>query len=65
MDITQIPDYVEMSCKTYITRFLKSHGWYTAAKLILDETIATDVSAASLSIQEINCVQIENCTTSI
>ena len=29
VDIIQTPDYIEMSCKNYILRLLKSHGWDT------------------------------------
>ena len=27
VDITQTPDYIEISCNNYIARLLKSHGW--------------------------------------
>ena len=60
MDITQIPGYVEISCENYISRLLKSHGWDTAPKLVPDKVVATTAPAASLSMQNINCVQIEN-----
>ena len=29
VDIIQTPDYIEISCKNYILRLLKSHGWDT------------------------------------
>ena len=41
VDITQTPDYIEMSCKNYIKRLLKSHGWDTTSKL---ESVLTEDS---------------------
>lgn len=73
IDITQTPDSVEMSCKNYIARLLKLHGWDTispsdskselesASKF--DEAKITTMSA-SLSIQNVNHVHVENNATS-
>ena len=42
-NITQTPDYIEMSCGNYIRRLLKSHGWDTdSSKSIPSEAIAFD-----------------------
>ena len=51
MEITQTPDYIEMSCKNYIGRLLKLHGWDTKSlseskselTLTLDEVKTTTV----------------------
>ena len=40
VDITQTSDYLEMSCKNYIARLLKSHGWDRASKLVPDNALA-------------------------
>lgn len=51
--------------KYYITRLLKSHSWDMALTSIPDKAIATAAPAMSSSMQEINCMQIENCVTLI
>ena len=44
VDITQTPDYIEISCKNYIARLLKSHGWDTKSPLEskLESTLTLD-----------------------
>ena len=48
-----MPDYVEMLCKNYIARLLKSRGWDTESKTVPNNTITTTASSASLKIQNI------------
>ena len=43
VDITQTPNYMEMLCKNYISRLLKSNGWDTKSRLDLLES-KTDFS---------------------
>lgn len=48
--ITQIPDYIEMSCENYITFMLKSHGWNTKYPYpLLPKDTPTTAAAASIN----------------
>ena len=40
VDIIQTPDYIKMSCKNYILRLLKSHGWDTPTPTAPPEEIS-------------------------
>ena len=73
-NITQTPDYVEMSCKNHITRLLKSHGWDTTSKLKSEskDNIASKYNVpvhtknklicAWSETHDLNCTQLETCT---
>ena len=47
VDITQTPDYIKMSCKNYIKRLVKSHGWDTISKLESTLTENMEISLES------------------
>ena len=49
MDIVQMPNYIEISCKDYITHLLKSHELDTESsiKSIPEEAIATCLEKVS------------------
>ena len=70
VDITQTPDYVEMSCRNYISRLLKSHGWDTTPKSKLESKnnigsksnvpIHTDDKfCAQSEIHDLTCARLE------
>ena len=48
VEIKQTPYYIEMSCKNYINRFLRSHGWEEEEDDISNISKSTQEAAASL-----------------
>ena len=46
VDVKQIPNYIDMLCKSYLLWLLKSHGWDTiSSKQLPDENIAVPKNA--------------------
>ncbi len=61
-DITQTPDYIEMSYGNYIPRLLKSHGWDTdsSKSIIPSEAIAVDNNTNTVVVCE-NTLDVSLC----
>ena len=74
VDITQTPNYVEMLCKNYISRLLKSHGWDTKSKsgllesdtdLLKSKKNVTNIGTSFVyTVDKLSCAHSESCASS-